>query len=113
MTKALLELMEHILPGDVFDCFPRALTYYFVGETTANLLGVEPVPFERKLLVPLRLANLIADDVLESSGWMQRIVALLSRHLLEALQFTARGGNRPSFSIPTELRQRWGINWRS
>jgi hypothetical protein len=113
MTKALLELMEHILPGNVFDCLPRALTYYFVGENTANLLGVKSVPFERELFLPLRLANLVADDFLERSGWMRQLVALVSRHLLEALQLTARGGNRPSFSIPTELQQRWGINCHS
>lgn len=112
MTGALLEMMDHILPGNVFDGLSGALTYYFVGGNTANLLGVNPVPFERALFRPLQLANLIADDFLESPGWMQQLVALVSRHLLEGLQFTARGGNRPSFSIPTELRQRWGINWR-
>jgi hypothetical protein len=107
MTKALLEMMAHILPGNIFDLIPRALTYYFVGEKTANLLGVTPVPFDRELFLPLQMSNLITDDFLESSGWKQKLVELISRHLIESLQLVARGGTRPSFSIPTQLWQGW------
>lgn len=119
MTKALLEAIANILPGanlipeTMFEFLPRALTYYFVGEKMAGLLGVEPVPLEDELFRPLRLANLIAGKI-EASPWgMRQLVGQVSRHILEALQSVARGGNRPSFNIPTELRQRWGVNWRS
>ena len=107
MTKALLEMMAHILPGNVFDPVPKALMYYFVGEKMANLLGVEPVPFDHALFLPLQLSNVIADDFLENSGWMRNLVEIVSRHLLDSLELVARGKNRPSFSIPKKLRQRW------
>lgn len=107
MTEKLLLLMEYILPGDIFKFIPRAFTYYFVGEKTANLLGVKEVPFNRELLLPLRASNLIADDFLDSSTGIQKLAEMISRHLLESLQFVARGGNRPSFSIPTQLWEGW------
>jgi hypothetical protein len=119
MTSALLEAIASILPRaniipeTMFEFLPRALTYYFVGEKMAGLLGVEPAPFENQLFAPLKLANRIAGDIEASPWFMRQLVVLVSRHLLEALEFVARGGNRPSFNIPTELRQHWGINWRS
>lgn len=119
MTNALLEAIASILPGaniipeTMFEFLPRALTYYFVGETMAGVLGVEAVPFENQVLAPLKWANRIAGDVEASPWFMRQLVALVSRHLLVALELVARGGNRPSFNIPTELRQRWGVNWRS
>jgi ER-bound oxygenase mpaB/B'/Rubber oxygenase, catalytic domain len=113
MTEALLKAMAHILPGNMFDLLPRALTHYFVGPKIADLLGVQTVPFGDKLFSTLWRANLIVGDIEATPGFMRQLVALVSRQLLEALQFVARGGNRPSFNIPAELRQRWGINWCS
>jgi hypothetical protein len=107
MTKALLDMMAHILPGNIFDLIPQALTYHFTGEKMANLLGVKPVPFDSLLFLPLQLSNVIADDFLSNSGWMQELVELVSMHLLESLQLVARGGKRASFSIPTKLWRGW------
>jgi hypothetical protein len=33
--------------------------------------------------------------------------------VLQSLVFIERGGNRPSFAIPADLRQQWGVNWVS
>jgi hypothetical protein len=33
--------------------------------------------------------------------------------LIGSIMFVGRGGNRPSFAIPTELREVWGVNWTS
>jgi hypothetical protein len=112
MAKALIDLLAHIIPGNIFDFVPRALTHYFVGNEMAGILGVEPVPFQEALVSPLRLANLVEGKFEASPFFMRQLAEAVSRHLLEALQFVARGGNRPTFNIPTELRQRWGINWR-
>jgi len=107
MTKALLDMMAHILPGNIFDFIPHAFANFFLEQKTAQLLGIPAVPFDRELLLPLELSNVIADDFVDSSGWMRKLVELVSRHLLESLELVARGGNRPSFRIPKRLWQGW------
>lgn len=107
MTKALLDMIAHILPGNIFDLIPQALTYHFSGEKMANLLGVKPVLFDSLLFLPLQLSNVIADDFLAHSGWMRELVELVSMRLLESLQLVARGGKRSSFRIPTKLWRGW------
>ena len=105
MTKALLDMMVHILPGNIFDFIPAAFANFFLEDKTARLLGIPSVPFDKELLRPLQLSNVIAEDLLGSPGGMQKLVEVVSRHLLESLEFVARGGNRLSFSIPKRLWQ--------
>jgi hypothetical protein len=33
--------------------------------------------------------------------------------LINSIVLVERGGNRPTFTIPKELRQQWGVNWTS
>jgi hypothetical protein len=107
MAKALLDLQAHILPGNVFDLIPRALTHHFIGEKMANILEVPAVPFDDVLFRPLQRSNVIADDILKSSGWLKDLVRVVSMQLLESLQLVARGGKRSSFSIPKKLWRGW------
>jgi hypothetical protein len=41
------------------------------------------------------------------------MVSVYSARLIEALVWVTRGGRRVPFTIPTELRQTWGVNWKA
>lgn len=111
LEAALLEMMQHIVPGNVFDFVPAALTRFLLGDATADLLAIRHFPLTRELFLPLRLCNLIAEEVLEHPAPLAKIAVLFSRKLIESFQFVSRGGSRPAFGIPTQLRETWGLNW--
>jgi hypothetical protein len=112
LTKALLDLVDSTLPGDVFRHVAPLLIRLFVGDECAEWLGVEDHGSE-VLLKPLQFLGIEANQLIARSGALSMLAERLSPILLKALLFVDRGGNRPTFSIPTELRQKWGVNWLS
>jgi hypothetical protein len=51
-------------------------------------------------------------DGLADRLWiLSQVNTYFGRRLIEALLVISRGGERPPLSIPTELRQTWGVNW--
>jgi ER-bound oxygenase mpaB/B'/Rubber oxygenase, catalytic domain len=113
LTRALLDMIAYTLPGDVFRKAPRALTHHFLGDPWAGWLGVEPGTFAEALLAPLELFGVAAGAFTENPGVFRHVAQILGRQLVQAIVFVERSGNRPSFSIPAELRQTWGVNWVS
>lgn len=113
LTRALLDMIVYILPGDLFRKIPAALTQDFLGGTWAGWLGVEPVPLAEMINVPLKAFGLGVESVAGSPGILGALAGKLGRLLVQALVYVDRGGKRPSFSIPSELKQTWGVNWLS
>ncbi|HVE86195.1 MAG TPA: oxygenase MpaB family protein [Myxococcales bacterium] len=111
LTRALVEMMEHILPGNIFDPLPGLLIRYFLGERWASWLGLEGSPNLELLAAPLRLFNLELGEALRQSRALTVLAERVGKLLVEAAVYVERGGTRPSFSLPTELRQQWGVNW--
>lgn len=113
LTRALLDMIAYALPGDVFRKVPPALTQHFLGQPWAGWLGVEPGALAEALFAPLKLLGFGIGALVESPGVLHNLAQILGRQLVQAIVFVERGGNRPSFSIPAELRQTWGVNWVS
>jgi len=111
LTRALLDMMEHMVPGTAFDGVPAEFVRYFAGDRVADLLDV-PRPAERSRFVDLwRLFGRAGDRAGDESPVLVHAAQLLSRALVQALLLVNRGGQRTPFNIPTELRQVWGVNW--
>jgi hypothetical protein len=113
MTDALVKSMQYTLPGDIFDGLPALFIRYFLGEEHAKMIGIEAGPLASIAALPLRLSGVAINDILTDSSVMNRVAEKVGRALIEAIVFVGRGGNRPSFSIPLELKQQWGVNWVS
>ena len=111
MTAALVQMMRHFLPGNVFDAAPAALIRYLMGDAYADLLGVERHAAIEVLAEPLRHIDAIIGKELHASEPVARLAEIFSRKLLDAIVWVGRGGKRIPFTIPTELRQAWGVNW--
>ena len=110
MTDALVKMMQYYLPGSLLDGVPAAMIHYFL-EDYADLIGVKRAAYEAALVGPLRAIDGLAGLQLHASAPAARLHEVLSRKLIEALVWTERGGKRIPFTIPTELRQQWGVNW--
>ena len=61
-------MLQHIVPGDLFDAVPELLMRYFLGDRTADILAVAPQPAGEILMRPLHLlvhAGSTADPLLQ------------------------------------------------
>ncbi len=113
LTKALVDMMASTLPGDVFSHAAPLLIRCFLGATWASWLGVEEPSWETALAAPLRALGFEASALLERSKAFSVLAEHVGQLIVESIVYVGRGGNRPSFSIPVDLREQWGVNWRS
>lgn len=113
MTKALVDMLANVLPGDAFRDVPKLLIRYFLGAQWAGWLGITESPWAELALAPLKLVGMQASDILNDSTAARALAEKFGHLLIEAIVHIERGGNRPTFTIPAELRQQWGVNWTS
>ena len=113
MTTALMNMLAGMIPGDLFRQTPRLMTRYFLGEEWAKWLGVQESAWVNAVLAPLRFLGLERSDVLNDSGAMRKLAQHLGKLIVGSIVFVERAGNRPSFAVPAELREQWGVNWTS
>lgn len=109
MTVALLDLMEHVTPGNLFDGMPAVLIRHLLGDDMARVLAVPPADWTRYLLGPLKLLGWVGDSVGESGPELARLSELFGRKLVEGLFWVQRGPERVPFRIPDTLRQAWDV----
>jgi hypothetical protein len=111
MASALIGMMQHELPGSLFDHLPPLFVRLLLGDTGADLLAVAPGHIDKLLTAPLRVAAHIASDVNHDSAVVSRVHELFARALIQGILFVEREGKQIPFAIPTELLQTWGVNW--
>jgi len=111
MNRALVQMMQHNLPGNLLDSAPELLMRYLLGDQRADMLGVSPSDWRKFLLLPVRGFNRVEGEVLDHSAAAARLVEIFSKSLINGLVWVGRGGNKPAFSIPTALRETWGVDW--
>jgi ER-bound oxygenase mpaB/B'/Rubber oxygenase, catalytic domain len=111
MTAALIGMLQQYIPGNLFDSVPATLLRFWLGDANADLLAVDRMPPAEILLGPLRWVDSTVGRDLNACEPMARIGELFSRQLMDGIVWVGRGGKRIPFTIPTELRQTWGVNW--
>jgi hypothetical protein len=113
LTNALVQMLAHILPGDLFDKMPRVFLRFFLGAEWAGWLGIDEGNLAELAVQPIRFLGLEFGGDIEDSKTLGAMAVEIGKLLIGAITLAGRGGNRPSFSIPTELREVWGVNWTS
>ena len=113
MTAALVKMLADIIPGDLFRHTPKLMLRFFLGETWAGWLGADESWWVDTALAPLKFLGTARSDVLNDSDALRQLAQKVGMLLVGSVVLVERGGNRPSFSIPVELKQQWGVNWFS
>jgi hypothetical protein len=108
MTKALLSEGTRLTPPGLRG-LPAATVRYYVGNDTADLIGVPTADWTRFLFAPL--ADLTRTL---SLGWLhQRFLRVFSDRvgvgMLSLAVRAERFGGRPAFAVPTGLAERWNL----
>jgi uncharacterized protein (DUF2236 family) len=110
LTRALLQLMEHVTPGNIFDGMPATMMRYLLGNETADLLAVPSSSWTRLMVGPLRLLGWVSDGMVDLQGPLgTRLAGLFGRRLVEGLFWVNRGPERVPFRLPTGLRTSWNV----
>src|ERR1035438_5505856 len=55
MTRALVQMLQHIVPGDLLDTVPELLMRHFLGDSTADILAIAPGHADQLLIGPIKL----------------------------------------------------------
>ena len=113
MTFALLEMLEESGPGRIFPAFGPTMIRHFVGDDLADLLEVPPPSRARSITRRISVAALAGGLAQQHSRVLRTLAGRVSRSLLRAYADFDRGGERPSFEIPTELASTWNVRPRT
>ncbi len=112
LTKAVIEFMESIMPGNLFDDTPEALIRYFVGDETADILGVEKKDGLIARITPKLLGTIFSlDEKLENhSRLFKKISDHVSLKILQGMLNHFNGDKKVHFYIPPSLQENWKLN---
>ncbi len=109
MTKALLDMLQRSGPARVVPGFGPAMIRHFVGDDLADKLAVPPATRTGAIVRRLSVAALAAGLAQQHSRAVRAMAGRVSRGLLRAYADFDRGGERPSFEIPTALAVSWKV----
>jgi hypothetical protein len=63
--------------------------------------------------LPLTAGGVVLSDLLNNSATLSEVAEKVRKVLINSIVLVERGGNRPTFTLPQELRQQWGVDWVS
>jgi hypothetical protein len=110
MTRALIEVMKHLTPGNIFDGMPATLMRYLMGDTYADFMGVPPSEWERIVMGPLRTLGWVLDKKVDMAPpVVAKLLSMVGRRVLDGLAWVNRGPERLPFRIPSALRESWQV----
>jgi hypothetical protein len=111
LTTALVEFMQHVVPGTLFDPVPAHLIRYLVGDEVANMLEVPSLnELDRLVLGATATLEHLVDLPLRHFEEMDKLFEVFNHKALEGLLFVTRGDSRPPFRIPSAVRRSWGLD---
>ncbi|HYO51517.1 oxygenase MpaB family protein [Archangium sp.] len=112
LTRALIQMAEHVTPGDLFDGIAASLMRHILGEEIADMLKVPPADWTRHLIGPMALLSKASDELGDRSPAVAKLAEVFGRKLVEGMVWMSRGAGRPPFRIPSALRESWNVQGR-
>jgi hypothetical protein len=108
LMAALLEQGTRLAPPGLRG-LPASTVRYYVGDATADLLGVPKANWTRNLFEPLAdLSRRVSLEKLHHR-LLQALSTKVGFGMLSLAVRAERYGDRPAFAVPTSLAARWNI----
>ena len=111
LTKAVLDFMENLMPGDLFNHTPAIIMRYLLGDETADLLEVPAHDGLLAKIVP-RLLKIIfetEEEMENHSIFMKKIGNHVSQALLQGMLNHFNEYKGIHFYIPPGLQENWKL----
>jgi hypothetical protein len=109
LMAALLEQASAAAPRALKD-LPATAVRFYVGDATADLLGVPPADWTRAMFGPLAKVTKVFSLERAHRRLLDGVSDRLGLGMLQAAVRAERSGGRAPFAIPTELAGRWGVS---
>ncbi|MET0791112.1 MAG: oxygenase MpaB family protein [Polyangiaceae bacterium] len=115
LAAALVEGYRALMP-ELLKGTPVSLIHFFLdrdpftGENIAAMLGLPPANWTECVAgFFVHVDRFFSERQIQA--WLpDRAISYVSRHLIEGMLLVERGGRRAPFTIPDELKARWGIH---
>lgn len=109
LTAAAIECMRELFDLAVMPGLPASGIRFYLGDETADLLGVPPADWTRGVFELMRRSDWVYAIGLDHLPGMGPLSARLGRRIWRGFERYGRGGQRPGFEVTDELRAAWGL----
>ena len=104
MTKALLDHLQDLIPGERLDWIAAVTMRWMLGDEMADMLEVPITPLSSVVTGPFRVFNTVIDRVGDRSKLAAQAFSLFNRYFLRAMLARYRTVNHTEFQISPTLR---------
>ena len=109
LTATAIEATDELLKIRFVRGLPASGMRFFLGDETAELLGVPPSNWTKSIFKIMGRFDAIADKTLSWLPGNHTLSAAIGRRVVGGMEDAERGTGRPKFQITDELREAWGI----
>jgi hypothetical protein len=109
LTAAALECMRELFDLAWMPGLPASGIRFFLGDETADLLGVPRADWTRGIFEIMRRSDWVYDFGLDHLPGMDSLSARLGRRIWQGFERYGRDGQRPGFEVTDELKAAWGM----
>jgi hypothetical protein len=109
LTAALLEQADQMAPPGLRG-LPATTLRYYVGDATADLLGVPAANWTRGLFGPLARVTRLMSAERAHRRLLDGLSDRIGLGMLQLAVGAERSGDRAPFAIPTGLADHWGVS---
>jgi hypothetical protein len=109
LTVAAIECMQDLIRIGPLGGLPAAGIRHFLGDQTADLLGVPKANWTRWFFTFVQVSDTLFDQTWGRLPGVPNLSAALGLRMLGGFELTERDGDRSSFQIADELRAAWGM----
>lgn len=108
LTAAAIECMRELFDLNFAPGMPASGIRFYLGDQTADLLGVPRADWTRVLFELMRRTDWLYDRALVRLPGTAPLAATLGRRVWEGFERHGRDGSRPAFEVTDEFRAAWG-----
>lgn len=108
LTSAATSGMQELFAFPHLPGLPATGIRHYVGDDTADLLGVPPADWTRVFFKFVEHTDSLGRTVAHFPG-ARSLTAALGRRVWQGFEWYGRAGERPGSQVTDELKQAWGM----
>ncbi|UKN02041.1 DUF2236 domain-containing protein [Paracrocinitomix mangrovi] len=111
LTKAVIDFMKGLMPGNLFDYTPEVLIRYLVGDEIAKELGVNHHNSLIELIAPRLLGHLFHEmsEIEDKVHFIKTLAENFNGKLLQGMLNHFNEDKQVRFYIPPDLKHNWKL----
>ena len=112
LTKAVIDFMKQLTPGNLFDDAPETIIRYLIGDEMANMLGVSKHQDLLDRMIPKLMGHIFEDlsEIENKHIFIRKLVEHFNQLMLQGMLNHFNGHKKVRFYIPPSLRTNWNLN---